>query len=405
MKRFVVILLAACLILGCGIGYFAAKNEKQDAGAPVALADPEPGADAAPAEIAAPRRIDFAAIRALYPMDEVVGDVDGRPVTWEEYFYWIADMGARAQSYIDTMALYGQAFDWEDKVDPESEDSFAQYTLQMAQDCVRQMNSVEAIAEENGVTLSAEDEAALAEKHRQNIAAACGEGASEEDFNRYLEENYVSRGMYDRLNTLGYLFNNIPDKLYGVNGADVSEEEALAYLREQDYLSASHILFKTVDLTTYEPLDEAAAAEKLEQAKAVSEELRAIEDVDERVRRFAELKEQYCEDTGKVQYPDGYLFTPGTTASEFEHGVKALEEYEVSEPVLSSFGYHVIMRLPLSVELPMDYSEDGEPLTARALYADAKYGELMNARIDGSVLTLRGDVEAFDLTKYLVDAE
>ena len=406
MKKFVILLLVACLLLGCGVGYFAAKNAPQDQGEPVALYDPENVTEPEPEPAAAKaRRIDFDAIRALYPMDEVVGDVDGRELTWEEYFYWLVDMGGQAQNYIDTMAAYGQSFDWEDKYSADTEDSFAQYTVEKAQECVRQMFTVEAVAEENGVELSEEDKAELAEQHQKNIVGACGEGAGEEEFNAYLEENHVPRAMYERLNALSYLFRDISKKLYGEKGAAVSEAEALDYLRARDYLCASHILFMTVDPATFEPLDESVAAQKLEQAKAVSDELRAIEDDEARAARFAELKEQYCEDSGKSAYPEGYLFTPGTMVSEFEDGVKALEEYEVSEPILSAYGYHVIMRLPLRADMAMQYDQNGAPLDARALYADAKYGEMMTARIDASKITLRDDVAAFDLTKFLKEAE
>ena len=420
MKRFVVILLIVVLLLGCGVGYLVARDGEKDPGEPVALYDPENIAEPElPEESEEPesteallpaRTIDYAAIRALYPMDEVIGDVDGRDVTWEEYFYWLGDMGTQAQSYIEMLAMYGQKLDWEDKYSSESEDSFAQYVVQMAQDCVRQMSVVEAVAEENGVSLTEADEAEIAETHRQNIAAICGEDASEEDFNTYLEENFVTRGIYDRLNALNYLFKNTNTALFGERGAAISEEDAIAYLEEQGYLSAAHILFLTVDMETYEdgaykPLDEAVVAEKLKQAEAVSAELRAIADPAERAARFAELKEQYCEDKRSFAYPDGYLFVPGSLNAEFEDGAKALEEYEVSEPILSPLGYHVIMRLPLSADMTIRYDDSNEPVSARSILADTRYSELMSGRIESSVLTLRDDVAAFDLTKYLIDAE
>ena len=422
MKRFVIILLIACLLLGCGVGFLVAREGAKDPGEPVALYDPENIAEPElPEESEAPlgtealaqrRTIDFEAIRALYPMEEVIGDVDGRDVTWEEYFYWLGDMGTQAQSYIDMLALYGQSLDWEDKYSSESEDSFAQYVVRMAQDCVRQMSVVEAVAEENGVTLSEEDKAKIAEQHLQNVAATCGEGASEEDFNAYLEENYITRGIYDRLNALSYLFTNTNDALFGKNGAEISDEDAIAYLADKGYLCANYILFLTVDLENYEDgaykaLDEDVVAQKLQQAETLSAELRAIDDPAARAARFAELKEQYCEDADKASYPEGWLFVPGsgTVSGEVEEGVAALAEYEVSAPIESSVGYFVLMRMPLNADMIIQYSDDNEPVNARCVVADTRYGELMSGRIEGSVLTLRDDVAAFDLTKYLKDAE
>ena len=395
MKKFVIILLAVCLILGCAVGYFAAKN-----GA-------EPAADEVPAELPAEeteagaiRTLDYAAIRALHEPEEIVGTAAGRDVTWEEYFYWLHSEGAEAEQYIQSLAMYGQSLDWTDKLSADSEQTLAEYVVELAQNCTKQLVVVEAVAEESGAALTAENEAALAEELLRTIESACGEGASEEDFNALLEQEFVSRAMYDRISRANYLFQNSFDALYGENGDKVPEETALRYLEENDYLGASHILFMTIDPNTMEPLDEAAAAQKLRQAEAVSEELRAIEDVDARVARFAELKEQYCEDTGKTAYPDGYLFTPGTMVTEFEEGTKALGEYEVSEPILSAYGYHVIMRLPLSAEITMDYSQAGTPLDARALYANEQFNAMMNSRIEQSVFTL-ADGFALDLTDYL----
>ena len=427
MKKFILILLAVCLLLGCGIGYAVSKDGVKGSGEPVALYDPEnvpaaaaetetpaaaaetetpaPDAETAPDESAeseptAVRGLDYGAIRALHAPDEIAGTVDGRDVSWDEYFYWLHDMGLQAEQYIQTLAMYGQSLDWTDKLSDDSEQTLAEYVVELAQDCTKQLVVVEAVAEESGAALTAENEAALAEELKTAIENNCGEGAGEEEFNALLEQEFVSRAMYDRISRANYLFQNSFDALYGENGDKVPEETALRYLEENDYLGASHILFMTIDPNTMEPLDETAAAQKLQQAEAVSEELRAIEDVDARVARFAELKEQYCEDTGKTAYPDGYLFTPGTMVTEFEEGTKALGEYEVSEPILSAYGYHVIMRLPLSAEITMDYSQAGTPLDARALYANEQFNAMMNSRIEQSVFTL-ADGFALDLTDYL----
>ena len=136
MKKFVIILLIACLALGCGLGYFAAKNSAEPSPAPAAEteepAPAEEGANAvtapaaeesagdAAAEETPVRTLDLAAIRALHAPDEIVGDIDGREVSWDEYYYWIAEMGSQAQNYIYTMAMYGQSLDWDDKLSDES---------------------------------------------------------------------------------------------------------------------------------------------------------------------------------------------------------------------------------------------------------------------------------------------
>ena len=413
MKKFVIILLALCLVLGCAVGYFFAKDGNPGSGEPVALHDPENVAPETAEEAAAPeadapageepitvRTLDFEAIRALHAPEEIAGRVGEREVSWDEYFYWLHDVGMQAEQYIQTLAAYGQQLDWSDKLSAESESTLAEYVAELAGSYAVQLNTIEALAAETGAELSAENEAALAERLQTAIESACGEGAGEEEFNALLEQEMISRRMYDRLERANYLYQNSFTALYGENGEKVSTEDALAFLRDGEYLCATHILFMTVDLDTGETLEEDAAAQKLQQAEAIVEELRAIEDVEARVKRFGELKQQYCEDTGKVNFPDGYLFTPGVMVSEFEDGVRALAEYEVSDPILSAYGYHVIMRLPLSAEMTMQYSEAGTPLDARAVYANEQFNALMNSRVEQSAFT-PAEGFAIDLTEYL----
>ena len=416
MKRFVIVLLVLFLAAGCVVGYVVARNANT-ARTPVQpsgvqeQAEPEQSEQSEQSEqtpteteeepAVSVGRIDYEAIRALHEPDEVVGNVDGRDVTWDEYFYWICSIGSQAQDYIDTMAMYGQSLDWTDKLSAESEQTFAEYVVSLVNDSVREVSTVEAVAGEVGAELSEEDLAAIAEQVRQDIADTCGEDASEEDFNAFLAEKNITRTMYDRLNEVNFLYRNGFKKLYGEQGADVDDETALGYLQENGYISATHILLMTIDSQTREALDDETVAQKQAQAEELAAELRAIDDVETLLARFAELKEQYCEDTGKEKFPDGYLFTPGTMVTEFEDAVNALEEYEVSEPIKTSFGYHVIMRLPLNADMAVDFSDDGSPLTARALYANASYNELMTDRIEASVLTLYGELESFDLMDYI----
>ena len=422
MKKFVIILLIACLVLGCGIGYFSARDG-ESAAAPLPAAETPSGETPAPdapsgdtpaaedAEIAAEepnfdlRRIDYDALQTLYPADTVVGTCEGTDVSWDEMFYWLGAMGSQAQNQIDMMAMYGQSLRWDDKLSADSEQTYAEYVVETAEDCVRQLHTIEALAAENGVTLSAEDEAALAETLRADITGACGEGAGEEEFNAYLEENYISRAMYDRMSRFEYLYKNLFAALYGENGSAVSDETALGYLEDGKYLCATHILFMTVDPDTRDPLDDAVVAEKKAKAEEVSAELRAIADPAERAARFAALKDELCEDGGKVAYPDGYLFAPGRMVTEFEKAVAELEEYEVSEPVLSPHGYHVIMRLPLSLEMAMHLPESGTAENARSAYANEQFSALCTGRYEASVLTKTAAIEAFDLTAFLAEPQ
>lgn len=193
------------------------------------------------------------------------------------------------------------------------------------------------------------------------MAATVGEEGTEEDFQEYLDSLYRSREAYDRTNMANYINMQNFSESYGLKGEKVSDEQAIGYLEENGYVYANHILLATMDLTTGEALDEAAVAQKKAQAESLVEELKAIDDHEQLVERFKALKEEYCEDTGKTAYPDGYLFQTGDMVEEFESAALLLEEYGVSEPVESPYGYHIILRLPLDADAIVGYSTPARP--------------------------------------------
>ena len=156
-----------------------------------------------------------------------------------------------------------------------------------------------------------------------------------------------------------------------------------------------------MDLQTGEALEEAAVAEKEAQAQALAEELQAIQDPEQLVKRFQELKEEYDEDTGKFTYPDGYVFLPGEMVAEFEEGVKALADYGVSQPVKTSYGYHVILRLPLTADTVVSYDSTGAAVTGRSLFASFDYAAGLDAYLENLSTEYVDDFQAPDLSKYV----
>lgn len=125
---------------------------------------------------------------------------------------------------------------------------------------------------------------------------------------------------------------------------DVTAEEALATLEDGTY-RAKHILIAADENTL--SAEEYADKEKL--ANEVYEKAIAGED-------FDALIKEYGEDPGMESNPDGYTFGEGKMVTEFYEGTAALEEGEISKPVKSQFGFHIIQRLP--VEATEDMKQD-----------------------------------------------
>ncbi len=383
MKKLVVILAVVCVLFAGVVGYMSYANRPADADP---AEEPETSQPLDAQESAEPVQIpsvDYDAMRASHEPDEIVATCNGRDVRWDEYFYWASYNAAQVENVITSMVTYyGMEVSWDDPWGQDTDQSFAEYVPVSAEEQIKQINCIEDFAAENNVVLSDETLAAMEEELKSTIASTCGEEATEEDFNEYLDQVYMTRALYDRMNQINYLYQQGYTQLYGENGELVDDAAAVAYLEDNEYISANHILLMTVDSATGEALDEETIAAQEQKAREIAAELQAIEDPQLLLTRFAELKEEYCEDTGKVSYPDGYTFTPGTMVTEFEDACNALADYQVSDPILTSYGYHIIIRLPLDPDKTVEYSYEGTPLNARSLAASAEYASRMDAQYE-----------------------
>jgi hypothetical protein len=417
VRWIVVCLLAMSLLLsGCGAadtsGPAAQEAEVQESGtaetaeteAVPAETDAEP-AEETEAEEPPVQVLDYEAMYASIDPDEVVMTVNGREITWNEYYYWLSYYAEYIQYYMDMYSYYGMTYRWSDAADAEGTYTLADSVILDAENHVGMICVIEDFAEENGITLSPEEEQELEDALKTDIADFCGEDATEEDFDKALREEHLTLDLYRKFNRASVLYRANYKWLYGLNGEKVSDEDALRFLEENGYMHASHILFMTVDSSTREELDEETVAEKKARAEKTAAELQAIEDREELLNRFSELKAEYCEDTGKYQYPDGYVFLSGTMVEEFENACLALEDYQVSDPVLSAYGYHILLRLPPDPDAVIEYSSEGTALNARAEYANTAYTDMMQERYDEAEIVRSESIENFSLLDYLTEAE
>lgn len=410
MKKFVILLLVVCLLFAAGVGYLDQGARPDAEFSPEPVADEEPvssGENAAQGQ-AAPEtaepevlaRVDYDALYALHGADDIVMTIDGEPIRWEEYFAWLRMNAEQIESMMEQYALYGMTMNWTDAA-TETGTTYAQYAVSGAEDSLSQLIAIEGNAAALGFEKGEAFEAELKEHLKSDIEAVAGEGATEEDFYAALDKAGMTPEMYARMASANAVYLDAFERVYGVNGADMSDEAAMKFLEDGAYLSANHILLMTIDPASGEALDEATVQEKQAQAEKLYEELAAIEDSEARVARFKELKEQYCEDTGKTAYPDGYVFTPGTMVAEFEDACKALGDYELSAPVKSGYGYHVILRLPLGPDAVITKNTDGSEITARFASASNEYSGKLGAYMNAMEREYAEGFEAPDLLAFV----
>ena len=121
----------------------------------------------------------------------------------------------------------------------------------------------------------------------------------------------------------------------------VSEEEIENFYNEFiaptfDVVTAKHILISTVD-EKRNPLPETKQKEAEKKAKDLHAKIKNGE------LSFDAAMKEYSEDPGLAQNPTGYTFGRGEMVEAFETTAFNLSVGEMSEPVLSEFGWHIIL--------------------------------------------------------------
>ena len=146
---------------------------------------------------------------------------------------------------------------------------------------------------------------------------------------------------------------------------DVSEDDIVS-LYKANYVNAKHILIATNDRSTGAPYTKEQRKEAREKAEYVIKRI-------QRGDNFDDLIEEYGEDPGMVQYPDGYVFTKGEMVEPFEKAVYSMKVNEVSGIVESEFGFHIIKRISLPT------LSDYEKYTLLQKYNQEEYTKLVNS--------------------------
>ncbi len=267
--------------------------------------------------------------------DTVLMTIDGKDVTVEEYrTYYL---------YLKNQADSGDDSYWKDNADKKEE--LKTNTLTQLQS----KYASEAIVAESNLALTDADKENV-QSQLDTIQQSYG---STESYQQALTDNYYTEASYQQAVESMQLQNRY---IYQTKKDEINK----------NYVRAKHILIAFDDTADDEEADK---AEKLEKAKQVAALAKSGED-------FDALIKEYGEDPGMESSPDGYYFTTGQMVESFETTTFALAENEISDPVESSYGYHIILRLPMEEQYLINNLSD--------LLSDEYYSDF-SAAIDEKV--------------------
>lgn len=173
--------------------------------------------------------------------------------------------------------------------------------------------------------------------YAKEVAAYEAQNGGKEGFEHLLSQNGYTYDMYHYTQ----MINNLYNSLVKLDEFVPNEEEIEKYYEDNkatvfafDGVRAKHILIMP------ESDENGNSTEK--QWKKALETANKVYKLAKNGEEFDSLIEEYNMDPGMQTQPEGYTFTKGEMVSEFEDACYAMEPGEISEPVQTDYGYHII---------------------------------------------------------------
>lgn len=279
------------------------------------------------------------------PGDTTLLTIDGVDVPAGRYLFWLVNS-------IETEKYYGGLETDEDWIQQVNGMTMRDALKADALQALILYQTVENHAAQRGVTASQEDLDEL-DAQLQSLEEQAG-GA--EYFQNRMDSVCISKEDFRAINLVPYLDEALSRQMEEQGELEVSEEDLDGIIEENGLYGAKHILISTrrtnADGTGYEEFSDEEKAQALQKAQDLR---RQLKDAGDDLELFDKLMNEHSEDgrneDGTLAMPDGYtLVYAGQMVPEFEEGAMALQVGEISEPIESQFGYHIILRLPLDRE-------------------------------------------------------
>ena len=223
MKNFISIALLICLLFTGAISYRQVLELKREKELASVSAEETVADEIQSVEVP---QVDMKALYAARNASETVGTVDGRELTWQDYFYFYSGSIREVENLMSYFGAYGYALSWDDEY--EEGITFAEIPEENAVQAIRQYAAIEAFAQEQGLALSAEEEDALRAQVLSDAEHYCGEGATEEQLEAYLAEVYLPLPVYRQMLHTNAVYQKLLNELYGGESEDGSNEAALS---------------------------------------------------------------------------------------------------------------------------------------------------------------------------------
>ena len=256
--------------------------------------------------------------------------IDGKAIP-EYMFEYIAY--SMANSYANQGMNLGDYLD-EDAGDGRTVDEMLKAQIV---DTMKAYVAYEKLAEENGLSLTEDEIKAIEENKQQQIKEMGGR----KEFAAQLEQAKIQEEAIDEMSRYGAIYEKVYNGLFGEGGKFAPAAEDVIAKVIPANIRVKHVLIQATE-----------GSEDYEAKKKTATEVQARAAAGE---DFDALIAEFGEDPGMETYTEGYVFDKdgtnfdgsGAMDKTFTDASWALKENGVSPLVPTSFGFHIIKRLPL----------------------------------------------------------
>ena len=293
---------------------------------------------------------------ATFNRDDIMISAGDHYITWAEFYVHLFTIVSNITGNFEFPV------DWLEAINGEI--TVADAVLEQVSEQAIAFLSLRYGAESLGVSLSQEDLDGI-EFTLESSAEHYGGFEEFEQTLRWQYGFYDAKVLEDLLITERLLIP-IMAELYGENAENLPDEVASAFAEQHGYMMAKHILILNPDDVSNRDI-----------ADELYERLRQRVGDDDFEEYFTTLMLEYSEDPGSIANPDGYLFQPWDMVEPFSAATMLLSPGEMSDIVETSFGYHIILRVPTDYDaVPFGIANMGMTHTIRQLAAQEDFGNV-----------------------------
>lgn len=212
----------------------------------------------------------------------------------------------------------------------------------------------------------------------------------------YLDQQCISEAAFRKLNQVPYLARSLQTQMEEAGELTAQDADLDAMVEEAGYYKAKHILLAFPENEDGSAAtDEQKAAVKAEADQLLAQIRTAADPLAEFDKVMNERSEDGRDENNQLYAPDGYLAYAGQMVPQFESAAKALAVGEISEPVETAYGYHIILRQDFTDEERQQLRD-----SMAAIYPDYAMSKLNEQWVEEAKVEVKPAYEKLDPNSF-----